>query len=46
MTKCRFDHPLSEPIEAPVPEPGALAVLLVAIAGFVAHRFRERRRGL
>jgi len=34
----------SEPLEMPVPEPGTLAVTLLAIAGFAAHRLRERRR--
>ncbi len=34
-----------DPIEVPVPEPGTLAVMLVAIGGFVTHRLRERRRG-
>jgi hypothetical protein len=31
-----------DPIQVPVPEPGALAVMLVAIAGFVTHRICER----
>jgi hypothetical protein len=35
----------ASPLEAPVPEPGALAVMLVAAAGFAIHRIRERRRG-
>jgi hypothetical protein len=34
----------SDPLEIPAPEPGTLAVALLAIAGFVAHRFREHRR--
>jgi len=34
----------SEPLLLPVPEPGTLAVMLLAIAGFVSHRLRERRR--
>ena len=32
-------------LEVPAPEPGTLAVMLLAIAGFAAHRCRERRRG-
>ncbi len=32
------------PLEVPAPEPGALGVGLLAIAGFVAHRIREQRR--
>jgi hypothetical protein len=31
------------PLEVPAPEPGALAVGLLAIAGFAAHRLREHR---
>jgi hypothetical protein len=31
------------PLEVPAPEPGTLAVGLLAIAGFAAHRLRERR---
>jgi hypothetical protein len=34
----------SDPLEVPAPEPGTLAVALLAIAGFVAHRLREHRR--
>jgi hypothetical protein len=32
------------PLEVPAPEPGTLAVMLLAITGFAAHRLRERRR--
>jgi hypothetical protein len=32
------------PLEVPAPEPGTLAVMLLAIAGFAAHRVRERQR--
>ncbi len=34
----------ASPLEVPAPEPGTLAVMLLAIAGFAAHRVRERRR--
>jgi hypothetical protein len=34
----------SAPLEVPAPEPGTLAIGLLAIAGFVAHRLRERHR--
>jgi hypothetical protein len=34
----------SGPLEIPAPEPGTLAVALLAIAGFIAHRLREHRR--
>lgn len=33
----------SAPLESQVPEPGTLAVMILAIAGFAAHRLRERR---
>ena len=33
----------SAPLEVPAPEPGTLAVMLLAIAGFAAHRLRERQ---
>jgi len=33
----------SEPLESAVPEPDTLAVVVMAIAGFAAHRLRERR---
>ena len=35
----------SSPLKAPVPEPGALAVMLLAAAGFAVRRFRERLLG-
>ena len=35
----------SSPLEAPVPEPGALAVMLLAAVGFAVRRFRERVLG-
>jgi MYXO-CTERM domain-containing protein len=34
----------SDPLEVPAPEPGTLAMALLAIAGFAAHRLHERRR--
>ncbi len=34
------------PLEVAAPEPGALAVMIAAIAGFVVHRARDRRRRL
>jgi hypothetical protein len=34
----------SAPLEVPAPEPGTLAIGLLAIAGFAAHCLRERRR--
>jgi hypothetical protein len=33
----------SEPLSVPAPEPGALAVMALAAAGFAGHRLRERR---
>jgi hypothetical protein len=34
----------SEPIEVPAPEPGTLAIMLMALASFAVRRVRERRR--
>jgi hypothetical protein len=32
------------PLEVAAPEPGTLGIMLMAVTGFAAHRFRERRR--
>jgi PEP-CTERM motif-containing protein len=34
----------ADPLQVPAPEPGSLAVMALAMAGFAAHRIRERRR--
>jgi len=34
----------ADPLEVPAPEPGTLAIAVLAIAGVVAHQLRERRR--
>jgi hypothetical protein len=33
-----------DPLEVPAPEPGTLAIAVLAIAGVAAHQLRERRR--
>jgi hypothetical protein len=37
------DDRSSLPLEVPAPEPGTLAVMVLAIAGFAARRVRDRR---
>ena len=34
----------SDPLEVPAPEPGTLAIAVLAIAGVAAHQLSERRR--